>query len=201
MTIHVLLVRSRSYSLCTYYVFVLNWYMVLCCFMWLLFISFFFFRQKPAYEMLIGDWSSDVCSSDLAASIAYQSLHFALVVALAGPPDAIGEEVVGLQLAEDLGAPACPIPQDAGHGQPGIVVKNRARNAAEEGEGRYMAIAEGLAGLRRIGLERSEEHTSELQSLMRISYAVFCLKKKKQKTTNTNTNHTKSKNTTYTNKE
>src|SRR3546814_4459376 len=34
-------------------------------------------------------------------------------------------------------------------------------------------------------LERSEEHTSELQSLMRISYAVFCLKKK----TNTNTTH------------
>src|SRR3546814_9392570 len=43
-----------------------------------------------------------------------------------------------------------------------------------------------------IGLlsERSEEHTSELQSLMRISYAVFCLKKKNQQTTisrNTNT--------------
>src|SRR3546814_2439124 len=32
---------------------------------------------------------------------------------------------------------------------------------------------------------RSEEHTSELQSLMRISYAVFCLKKKKKKYTNT----------------
>src|SRR3546814_5461304 len=32
------------------------------------------------------------------------------------------------------------------------------------------------------GLERSEEHTSELQSLMRISYAVFCLKKKNTKT-------------------
>src|SRR3546814_3216791 len=32
------------------------------------------------------------------------------------------------------------------------------------------------------GLYRSEEHTSELQSLMRISYAVFCLKKKKKKT-------------------
>src|SRR3546814_2573326 len=31
-----------------------------------------------------------------------------------------------------------------------------------------------------LGLERSEEHTSELQSLIRISYAVFCLKKKKQ---------------------
>src|SRR3546814_8830619 len=34
-------------------------------------------------------------------------------------------------------------------------------------------------GLRGIALGRSEEHTSELQSLMRISYAVFCLKKKK----------------------
>src|SRR3546814_1144663 len=34
--------------------------------------------------------------------------------------------------------------------------------------------------------ERSEEHTSELQSLMRISYAVFCLTKKKQQTKDTN---------------
>src|SRR3546814_9749892 len=34
------------------------------------------------------------------------------------------------------------------------------------------------------GRRRSEEHTSELQSLMRISYAVFCLKKKKKTTTN-----------------
>src|SRR3546814_2905497 len=40
------------------------------------------------------------------------------------------------------------------------------------------AIVEGT-GLRRAAGERSEEHTSELQSLMRISYAVFCLKKKK----------------------
>src|SRR3546814_3917112 len=37
---------------------------------------------------------------------------------------------------------------------------------------------------------RSEEHTSELQSLMRISYAVFCLKKKKQKTTTYNRTRT-----------
>src|SRR3546814_6801752 len=37
-------------------------------------------------------------------------------------------------------------------------------------------------------IARSEEHTSELQSLMRISYAVFCLKKKKKKNTPTNTN-------------
>src|SRR3546814_4499958 len=41
-------------------------------------------------------------------------------------------------------------------------------------------VAAHLKGLEiRIGADRSEEHTSELQSLMRISYAVFCLKKKK----------------------
>src|SRR3546814_9005623 len=40
---------------------------------------------------------------------------------------------------------------------------------------------------RRMTLERSEEHTSELQSLMRISYAVFCLKKKTQTNTTTTT--------------
>src|SRR3546814_3401525 len=49
-------------------------------------------------------------------------------------------------------------------------------------------------------LARSEEHTSELQSLMRISYAVFCLKKKRiirksQKTTNDKLNHPRTHNT------
>src|SRR3546814_2938548 len=43
------------------------------------------------------------------------------------------------------------------------------------------ALAEALAHLHRVG-RRSEEHTSELQSLLRISYAVFCLNKKKKKT-------------------
>src|SRR3546814_8796161 len=38
-----------------------------------------------------------------------------------------------------------------------------------------------------VSMSRSEEHTSELQSLMRISYAVFCLKKKKRKKIATNT--------------
>src|SRR3546814_3826424 len=48
------------------------------------------------------------------------------------------------------------------------------------------------AGRRR--RRRSEEHTSELQSLMRISYAVFCLKKKNKKTTQHKTNNTHNKN-------
>src|SRR3546814_2122433 len=61
--------------------------------------------------------------------------------------------------------------------------------------GRWQAAVEGVVGFvddmlaTNIGPERSEEHTSELQSLMRISYAVFCLKKKKttQMTYNTST--------------
>src|SRR3546814_1318892 len=48
--------------------------------------------------------------------------------------------------------------------------------------------AAGRAG--QDALARSEEHTSELQSLMRISYAVFCLKKKKQNTTCTTAHNT-----------
>src|SRR3546814_6506181 len=47
--------------------------------------------------------------------------------------------------------------------------------------GRYTFFGEGCRGSLTRQLERSEEHTSELQSLMRISYAVFCLKKKKEK--------------------
>src|SRR3546814_5270863 len=49
-----------------------------------------------------------------------------------------------------------------------------------------------------IGFSRSEEHTSELQSLMRISYAVFCLKKKKNQHTNKYPRLTQSKTTMQT---
>src|SRR3546814_2060915 len=65
--------------------------------------------------------------------------------------------------------------------------RRRERIAALRGErlGQLPGIrAQGtkLVMLAGIVVERSEEHTSELQSLMRISYAVFCLKKTKQKT-------------------
>src|SRR3546814_20885091 len=46
------------------------------------------------------------------------------------------------------------------------------------------AISASVSGISTTNGYRSEEHTSELQSLMRISYAVFCLKKKKQKNKN-----------------
>src|SRR3546814_7079954 len=43
------------------------WYFIRCLIfaIYLLFLIFFFFKQKTAYEMRISDWSSDVCSSDL----------------------------------------------------------------------------------------------------------------------------------------
>src|SRR3546814_4590356 len=39
------------------------------------YVFFFFFKQKTAYEMRISDWSSDVCSSDLATQDAYESVE------------------------------------------------------------------------------------------------------------------------------
>src|SRR3546814_5310175 len=52
-------------------------------------------------------------------------------------------------------------------------------HADEQGAGLVDAAADHLVALTLLLGDRSEEHTSELQSLMRISYAVFCLKKKK----------------------
>src|SRR3546814_8389339 len=103
--------------------------------------------------MRISDWSSDVCSSDLDATA-----HRRLRRRRAGPRSAAGaaRQRQGLRVRRQPGVAA----------DPGVV------GAGEP------ARAGGGAGCRRV---RSEEHTSELQSLMRISYAVFCLKKKKRK--------------------
>src|SRR3546814_7298465 len=74
----------------------------------------------------------------------------------------------------------------------------RRQQLAGAGQVRYIGM--DLARVHRIAFQpvdlstldlgRSEEHTSELQSLMRISYAVFCLKKKNNKNQNTTTIHT-----------
>src|SRR3546814_7438148 len=65
-------------------------------------------------------------------------------------------------------------------GQAGPVWRGRALYATEDQDrGDQERPALQLHVLRHAGQRRSEEHTSELQSLMRSSYAVFCLKKKK----------------------
>src|SRR3546814_3741089 len=73
-----------------------------------------------------------------------------------------------------------------------LAAKNQARRVhfLLEPGWRADAAIQGLGRTNRTNQARSEEHTSELQSLMRISYAVFCLKKKKKKQRTTrNTNH------------
>src|SRR3546814_6230005 len=71
------------------------------------------------------------------------------------------------------------------------------RPAPEPAQREDDKLAVRNAAMRRheFGDRRSEEHTSELQSLMRISYAVFCLKKKTNHTKNTKYNKTKQNNT------
>src|SRR3546814_10598376 len=129
-------------------------------------IIFFFFKQKTAYEMRISDWSSDVCSSDLAPE-RYPAAAALRLAPGSARTDGIGRRA-GLRSGDGRGAEGAgqrrrDPHQHQGHDDP----HSRRRDGRP-----YRA---GAAG-------RSEEHTSELQSLMRSSYAVFCLKKKKHKT-------------------
>src|SRR3546814_7642692 len=137
--------------------------------------------------MRISDWSSDVCSSDL---LSVKSKIFG-VCAWATPTfmNLAGDAANGL-LAGVAYAPTI-----SGDLNKTFVSKFKA--AYNEDPGKYSMsgyntihiIADAIkragaaepAKIREalIATDRSEEHTSELQSLMRISYAVFCLKKKK----------------------
>src|SRR3546814_5864082 len=114
--------------------------------------------------MRISDWSSDVCSSDLAHE------EHALVA-----PHLLGHGIAQRLAHGLLHRRAGPLRLGLGRGLLG-------RRRRGPGSGLAALLSRlGLPGFR-FGLRlclRSEEHTSELQSLMRISYAVFCLKKKK----------------------
>src|SRR3546814_5854540 len=68
--------------------------------------------------------------------------------------------------------------------------RRRPEPACVQPYARVRAASASCAGVRRCSAARSEEHTSELQSLMRISYAVFCLKKKTTKPTTHNSRRT-----------
>src|SRR3546814_10631673 len=109
--------------------------------------------------MRISDWSSDVCSSDLKA-------HGA---AADGPHRFPRLHTVYERAKHGFNTRF----EHASAGYAGSVAKVVERKWLFLG---IYALALAL---------RSEEHTSELQSLMRISYAVFCLKKKKTHTQNT----------------
>src|SRR3546814_8128163 len=112
--------------------------------------------------MRISDWSSDVCSSDLHVDVDRPApdVHVAL-------PGGIlqffaGGDLLGMleQVAQDLELD-------------GTEVDITTTAADPIGDQVHLEVG-------KVHDARSEEHTSELQSLMRISYAVFCLKKKKR---------------------
>src|SRR3546814_5749225 len=130
--------------------------------------------------MRISDWSSDVCSSDLAGRGEQGTLRIGVFTSLAG---GFLRDLV-LEFRNDH--PLVHI--DVREGDRRVHISEVRRHSLD------VVIATGNAEV--IGCDtaelwqervhvalpqdhRSEEHTSELQSLMRISYAVFCLKKKK----------------------
>src|SRR3546814_7348045 len=146
----------------------------------------FFFKQKTAYEMRISDWSSDVCSSDLRRLLRRGNSR--------AQPTFLGS----CATIRHGCAPGRPLrPRDRS-------VRARRTDAAGDREAvqpHWKAARAGEASARAASRQttrsgsparecggqrvparhfrtrpRSEEHTSELQSLMRISYAVFCLK-------------------------
>src|SRR3546814_10375564 len=109
--------------------------------------------------MRISDWSSDVCSSDLGEDTCFVGY------------DGLSAEAKVLALYRDGQAVDALNVGDAG-----VVVLDNTPFYAESGGQVGDRGTIGSFDACRIG--RSEEHTSELPSLMRISYAVFCLKKK-----------------------
>src|SRR3546814_4027185 len=114
--------------------------------------------------MRISDWSSDVCSSDLPV-VQLRGGFRARVSQQRAGGHALGIGVVGFGV--DVGQPQVV----AGVAHQAVVA------AVAEGALDLETLRQGQVALIAI---RSEEHTSELQSLMRISYAVFCLKKKQK---------------------
>src|SRR3546814_5446238 len=119
---------------------------------WSISVCCFVFKQKTAYEMRISDWSSDVCSADLG------DINCWLI------GGRCWHDGTSLYATDTLWPMIEAMLRTGDHETIFRVLEQEADTRFgdhEQGEGR-----------------RSEEHTSELQSLMRISYAVFCLKKK-----------------------
>src|SRR3546814_2245189 len=149
----------------------------------------FFFKQKTAYDMRISDWSSDVCSSDLyrghARRAAVLHLHAGHEVGVVG--QRVRAHVLELLLADHAdrrGHFAHVLDALVGGDDHGIEVGGAgSRGSDVRSRGSFGLLGQrGTGGRESHGGADGEEigrAPSELQSLMRISYAVFCLTKKK----------------------
>src|SRR3546814_7946263 len=130
--------------------------------------------------MRISDWSSDVCSSDLPGIREGRR-----TVELFALEANIGDDVFLARIEDCFRLQFVKLARDRGHALDRTLLRT----------GGYLPFLLGRHGLAAIeplpqpalgtvevvaGISRSEEHTSELQSLMRTSYAVFSLKQKTQ---------------------
>src|SRR3546814_2814974 len=143
----------------------------------------FFFKQKTAYRKRISDWSSDVCSSDLRAGAGYDALAgvtMSMIMSAQQVP-----EVTQVFSLFNTGSPRLEADVDRDRAQLLGVQPAQIFEALGTYLGSTYVNDFNLFGRTfRVTAQaeptsrRSEEHTSELQSLMRLSYAVFCLKNK-----------------------
>src|SRR3546814_1781360 len=130
--------------------------------------------------MRISDWSSDVCSSDLvdanrfiASQFQVQSIPTVYAIFQGQPVANLTNARTESQLKAILDQLLAQLPIESEASARAVEIAP----LIEMGEG---VLADG-DGPRAASLFRSEEHTSEPQSLMRISYAVFCLKRKNKR--------------------
>src|SRR3546814_1842183 len=121
--------------------------------------------------MRISYWSSDVCSSDLLGDAGHQGL-----VGVAGVALHRALLLLELVLAD------VAVGDRFAHARLGFAARED-RHGQGQADGAALALAIQRTHVGAAPAFRSEEHTSELQSLMRISYAVFCLKKKTKQNT------------------
>src|SRR3546814_7796715 len=134
--------------------------------------------------MRISDWSSDVCSSDLG--VATLATIGNLTAAITGEIASKGRLLLGGDVEVALSQREASGEEKAAFrrfGQLSETIRLRAmaqRPGSGDGPSAVLTELKGVDAA-----YRSEEHTSELQSLMRISYAVFCLKKKIKHISNT----------------
>src|SRR3546814_3224174 len=125
----------------------------------------FFFKQKTAYDMRISDWSSDVCSSDL-----FDVLELGIMTAVIYLEQTPGETVK--RVAGKHASRPFHIPMDEG-GYTQEELTDAIDTLDQSGK---IIFGGNFTASSWPDIRRSEENTSDLQSLIRISYAVFSLK-------------------------
>src|SRR3546814_7320771 len=141
--------------------------------------------------MRISDWSSDVCSSDLAARRTRTGPRLRRRWLPPQPPRYCSRLPSRTEVRNGSQGPAhdrgaAPVSEAVTIGRATLYLGDSRDILPTLGEVDAVVTDPpygiGITKSNRLAVSRSEEHTSELQSLMRISYAVFCLKKKNKKT-------------------